>query len=821
MEPPANDPPAEGAANSEQFTNALNVLLGERFGSLDDAKMALERFKHQAASAMQWNTRFTAKDEKSGSQTWICAARASRCPFRLILRWEKKEETLEYRFYVGNDGGMHGEHDSMPPKRATAHALQVIDQTLAKGAAEGLRGLDLINQTTVACAQLGINITAEAIARQRREMAKRALQSRVMRDTNMEVLLKVGDAILQLQSTESSPDVAAIIGMLVHLQKKDQGAYIRLILTKGILQYVFVSTSRQRAIGSRFGEVQCYDDKHGVSTHSYHLAACTVMGNQKAELASFALMASSNGENWSEFVKDSKTAFLTTTGQPLRRVGVTISDDDGQIKSAVATHIPGAQRWSCWFHVKGYTRKHHLRQESQWSPVHETIDKLLECAVLDECKTLIQTARSQIGKMTVEALREKYETLLDEIELMRLRPQLKSFTQAWTSQSVAEGYNSIFERLEVGANVSLPLVLDKILVYCQRSATKTPVADRRKMPTTQATFLGQIQQKVTKVIFESLVEQYDQQQSYNAQKRANNSYNVSRKGKNDKVREVIMDEATKTWKSSCNERTYLGRACRHIMSAMFAENVAVDEHCVDSRFWLENFQPKVNLQAQSPFTSSAKAVTQSTALNVSTNEQLEQPIDNDNDKDSSDHDDDNMEIDAEARLDSQIGSDDGSDNDVIFQIDGKPVPIPLKPSEVRTEVRTVAYTAVSKCGTKVPLLRSLEAHINEWVMRNIPNEDEGRLSLERNRGATAGPPANSIGLKNPKRKPRINGSKTKVPYHCSICKSEGHTKAKCPKRKAEDALPMDESKNNAQSVKKGKKMGRKTVTKATVALSDE
>jgi hypothetical protein len=141
---------------------------------------------------------------------------------------------------------------------------------------------------------------------------------------------------------------------------------------------------------------------------------------------------------------------------------------------------------------------------------------------------------------------------------------------------------------------------------------------------------------------------------------------------------------------------------------------------------------------------------------------------------------------------------------MIFQIDGEPVPIPLKPSEVRSEVRNVAYDAVTKCGTNVPLLRSLEAHINEWVGANIHNGDNtiGKFSLAQNRGATVGYPANSIGLKPPKVKGRLNGKRVKATYRCSVCKREGHTKAKCPEKKVVKDDDDDDDKDHEDEARR-------------------
>ena len=141
--------------------------------------------------------------------------------------------------------------------------------------------------------------------------------------------------------------------------------------------------------GSLYGEIRTYDDKHEVSSNAYHLAGCTVQTNTTCQPVMFALLEKSNGALWHQFVSDCHDAFLTSKGVAARPEQYTIADGDGQIDSAIAATNSQATRLSCWFHFQKAVRTEFLSSESQWKPVHNVLDTLLDCDEKQKCARLL------------------------------------------------------------------------------------------------------------------------------------------------------------------------------------------------------------------------------------------------------------------------------------------------------------------------------------------------------------------------------------------------------------------------------------------------
>ena len=132
---------------------------------------------------------------------------------------------------------------------------------------------------------------------------------------------------------------------------------------------MFFALPEQRRKGSLYGDLRLFDDKHGVSQNGYHLACCTVQGNQSLDCVACALIDTSNGTNWSLFVEDCVKAFETTTNAPKRKWNIAIADGDGCIYSAVKAEDPQVQLWSCWEHFDRNIRSKYCRWTSQWKAI--------------------------------------------------------------------------------------------------------------------------------------------------------------------------------------------------------------------------------------------------------------------------------------------------------------------------------------------------------------------------------------------------------------------------------------------------------------------
>jgi hypothetical protein len=144
------------------------------------------------------------------------------------------------------------------------------------------------------------------------------------------------------------PNVAALLGMIAHVQRQYPDAFVRVSQSDGVISYIFISLPMQRKKGSLYGDLRLFDDKHGVSSSGYHLAACTVQTNAVIEPVAWAFFSSSNGANWSTFVNDCVDAFASTRCGPIRSWNVSIADGDGQIRSAVNGANAGVLLWRCY-----------------------------------------------------------------------------------------------------------------------------------------------------------------------------------------------------------------------------------------------------------------------------------------------------------------------------------------------------------------------------------------------------------------------------------------------------------------------------------------
>jgi hypothetical protein len=164
---------------------------------------------------------------------------------------------------------------------------------------------------------------------------------------------------VSINPADCHPDLLAVLGLLLRVQKKFPETYINVRFDKH-LSCVFFALPEMRRKGGLFGDIRLFDDKHGVSQNGYHLASCTVQGNQTLEIVACALFDSSNGANWSAFVEDCCKSFATGSGAPKRSWNAAISDGDGCIESAIKAVDPLVKVWSCWKHFQTNIKSKHL-----------------------------------------------------------------------------------------------------------------------------------------------------------------------------------------------------------------------------------------------------------------------------------------------------------------------------------------------------------------------------------------------------------------------------------------------------------------------------
>jgi hypothetical protein len=369
----------ESTAHVDDFKGALNTVLDKRFVSLEDALKGLELFKLRGYSPLAKNADFTNKTSGQRTSVFRCQ-QISTCPFRLLLH-HPFGERKDFWFTLGQKGAKeHAGHELKKPMRATKVLLEMMEDCKSVAAIDGSVGIELQKKTLNALSEAlgGEDALCESSynhLRRKLEKEKLSMRGQEIPET-FDVLIRDGEALVSVQPESCHPDLLAVLGLLLRVQKKLPETYVNVRFDKH-LSYVFFALPGQRRKGSLYGDVRLFDDKHGVSQNAYHLASCTVQGNQTLEIVACAFFDSSNGANWKMFVEDCCRAFATTSNAPKRAWNVAISDADGCIESAIKAVDARVQIWSCWKHFQTNITSKHLAKASEWSSLHQVIEKML------------------------------------------------------------------------------------------------------------------------------------------------------------------------------------------------------------------------------------------------------------------------------------------------------------------------------------------------------------------------------------------------------------------------------------------------------------
>lgn len=771
------------------FDDALRTLLDGKYGTETDAKAALQKFMMEGRSNLHKQPIWKSKASDRWTIPYLCADR--KCGFRLLLKYGGKDAP-SYMFELGQSSpATHIDHEPTAPVRATAYVAQAIASLIEDEKKKGSQGLDLVNGVVLRATAQGIPTTSRSINDFRRTKEKEQLKAKVFEGRDMCYILKLGEQTISLDVNSmdgSSLDAAAVVGMLRHLQIQQRNAYIRIIVINGLLQYAFWSTELMRELGSLFGEMRLFDDKHNVSNKGYHLAACTVQTNNGCRVVARAYMASSNKENWTQFMRDTKDAFATLTGSPAREYQYSLADGDGVIASAIQAVDPRVLQWSCWYHFDDNTNNQFRRLKSEWMPIHEILQKLMKTSRKEESEILKSEALVKIQALSNEALRQRETEMLEEIWNSRLLHCLLTFTNGWTSQSATESQNAVIQRLQMGASVDLSVATDKLLKYDQKKDTEQDQIYRNTLQSFQKKFFGESVLKVTKEGLERLIREYDLASPLFVQETDAGIHHVTVASKA-APRIVSKDPTTGHYICTCNMARYEGITCRHIQKVLILKGEALDISLVDSRWLRTNLQPRFELMNQSPFL-------EVTANDVTQTEQRQDAInDKDNNKGKEELNGSEQSVFSNGghggmgeytftahNAESQI---EGSD-EVVVRADGYTIaPAVLRPKELQNATRETSWSIIRRCGSNKTLLLEFQQHMLEWRDKNVPDILSGAISLAAGIGPTTGPPSNPLLLKEPKRSMRSTSVKAKVEYACSNCGKTGHNKSRCRVKRVE------------------------------------
>lgn len=805
---------------SISFTNALRVLLGVQYETEHAATAALQGFMLKAPSNLHKHPTWRPANNSGQNTTpYVCADR--QCKFRLLLRYGGTKNPI-YTFAVGEQSPPeHQGHIPTAPVRATDYATKVVTNLIEEEKRQGAQGLDLVTSVVHGASKQGIATTSRMVNDIRRGMEKKKLQARVFEGKNMTYMLQLGEQMVSVDAdgmNGSDLDAAAVIGMLRHLQMQQKDAYIRGIIVDGVLQYAYWSTMTMRMLGSRFGSTRLFDDKHNVSNKGYHLASCTVQTNNGCRVVGRAIMASSSGENWTQFMQDNKDAFATPHGGPACAFRYGIADGDGEIDSALHKVEREVILWPCWFHWDKRTNELYRQLKSEWGPIHELLLKLMETSRKDESDLLMKEAKTKIDALSNEALRTREQIMFDDICTSRLPHNLLAFTNLWTSQSATESQNAVLERLKVGPQFDLSVILDRVMKYDTKKDAETESVSRNVLQPVQKKLFGAIQVIVTKECFSRLAREYDLATRLTVTEPSVGRYLVTVPTK-ETPRIVSKDPTTGHYICECNMAIYEGITCRHTQRVLILNGETLDESHIDTRWKRTSRQTPVVLKNRSPF----KDIT---ANDIIQNEQREDDIcssDGGKGKEELDGSEKNIppttadlgDYTSAAQRDMELQIE-GSE-EVIVHVGGYTVAqATLRPTEMRNQVRETAWSTIRRCGTDRSLLSSFEAHIQAWRDANVPDTPSGIVTLASGIGPTVGQPGNPLKLKQPGRVMRTTSKKVKVAYKCGNCGVTGHNKSKCRKRVAESE-PAKQPSQSADSSNTTGKRQRQVTKKAKEA----
>lgn len=603
------------------------------------------------------------------------------------------EETLWWSFVVSSDAH-HKNHALEKPKRAASTAVKLLKQAIDDQKGEGGSNLEDVIAVSKKFQDMGIDLADATINKTRLKLQKEKLQAKMFQHLDTESLfLDENGNEIPADGGEAALSAVAVLKMLTVVQQNDPGAFIRVSKDQsGCIDYIFVSTEEQRKKGSLFGDLRLFDDKHGVSSSQYHLAACTVQTNKGCEAVCFALLGSSNGANWARFVEDCYICTKTTKGKPVRNWDASIADGDGTIHSAIANcgrlHSLNVVSCKCAYHFFKNINAKHRRDVDTWQPIKDAIYNLLKCDRQEQCESMIEQIDKKLQDINKPDLQQKLQDFFNEVVADRQPWKTKHFTNSWNSQSAAESQNSIFEKLNISANTPLFIVLDRLIKLAHHKDGKKVVSNTTALGPTENRMLGVVQKQISKKAWMHLKEQYDLTMNLHVAEQQTDGprriFHVSKAGKKSQPR-IVQQASDGTITCSCNLSTYQGISCRHIIVVLGMLSQSVTKMMISSRWWIE--QPQVDLMHPSPFKD--RTLSRAPA----------EPLNNDDEPQRQDEDvgyDDDEEMVVWPL--SFIGASEDDSYNNIFHVDGSQPSIPLKPSERRNELQQKCYSVLLQIG---------------------------------------------------------------------------------------------------------------------------
>lgn len=411
--------------------------------------------------------------------------------------------------------------------------------------------------------------------------------------------------------------------------------------------------------------------------------------------------------------------------------------------------------------------------------------------------------------------------MLKEVITRKLM-SLKVFSNAWNSQSAAEGSNALLRKFEIGPANSLAVVFDKMSANFEREQVRT--REKQNKTANLSPLIAGLGNDLSKKSFGMVLDQFNQGLSYFAVGKESNVYEVSRKGLQDAIPRIVTRNSDNEWICSCNMHVYLGIPCRHILCVLVTLNVKVTRELVNSRWFRDALQPEFTLKNPSPFSTKqgSKVIDPAEPQEVAAIEEGESDQGLQGEEEFQD-------FDSYLAANGGHYGEDSNGEEGVFVINGsKNKSLKVTPKEMRNELSNEFYQLLQKIGfgkESISKMESLKHSLREWEEKNLKEEgSNNQFQLPSSIRTLGKPPMHA--LKPGNQKPRLNGVKSKKTYKCSICKNIGHKagskcpykcfscpgtkhhkKGECPSKKRSDKDEQEEGDQESQAAKKQKQDG--------------
>eukprot|EP00918_Siedleckia_nematoides_P027976 GHVU01060191.1.p1 GENE.GHVU01060191.1~~GHVU01060191.1.p1 ORF type:complete len:795 (+),score=85.86 GHVU01060191.1:281-2665(+) len=403
----------------------------------------------------------------------------------------------------------------------------------------------------------------------------------------------------------------ALIRLVQEKQALHPDLYVNVQHKDLAIVYYFQALRYQRLAGRLFGQIQAIDDKHFVTDKGYQLVVIAVVNNiGGVEPAAFALVPSSSCNWYTHVIRDCQLAFevVEDIGRPWKRF---LADQDSAISSACVGVDNEVKKMTCFRHWKENIHKKHGRDHAIYEPVFEGMGMLMRetkqwryAGIEKKLQQLVEAVPD-----TSESLKTKLQTFFEEAKTRKLC-DLDSFTNGWTSQSIAESAFAATSKLKLGPQQNVFEVVDSLFDYCESREARlkdTPVRSRNGV----SVEMRKTSDLLTSHAYDDFSHELNEIREYECVVDEGSRFRVTRVGNTHSHHFHTVDYSDGS--CSCNRGVWKGLPCRHVLRVRHQEQKGyVHDLSLFSERWHRS-QPDVRFANDSPASASIFRRTQSAA----------------------------------------------------------------------------------------------------------------------------------------------------------------------------------------------------------------